>query len=115
MLVCSTILALSKGTAGRRVRALVGRGLVNPQKTLWRWYVGTEVLGPRRTGGHFFSVLHRIESASSCGKEGGEEELHYIRKVVEVRRVELLTSCLQSRRSSQLSYTPRFILVIRSS
>ena len=27
--------------------------------------------------------------------------------MVEVRRVELLTSCLQSRRSSQLSYTPR--------
>jgi hypothetical protein len=27
-------------------------------------------------------------------------------EVVEVRRFELLTSCLQSRRSSQLSYTP---------
>ena len=26
--------------------------------------------------------------------------------MVEVRRVELLTSCLQGRRSSQLSYTP---------
>ena len=26
--------------------------------------------------------------------------------LVEVRRVELLTSCLQGRRSSQLSYTP---------
>ena len=30
----------------------------------------------------------------------------FVYKMVEVRRVELLTSCLQGRRSSQLSYTP---------
>ena len=29
--------------------------------------------------------------------------------MVELRRVELLTSCLQGRRSSQLSYIPIFI------
>ena len=29
--------------------------------------------------------------------------------LVEVRRVELLTSCLQGRRSSQLSYTPKLL------
>ena len=31
--------------------------------------------------------------------------------MVEVRRVELLTSCLQGRRSSQLSYTPKSKLI----
>ena len=30
--------------------------------------------------------------------------------MVEMRRVELLTSCLQGRRSSQLSYTPIYVL-----
>ena len=29
--------------------------------------------------------------------------------MVELRRVELLTSCLQGRRSSQLSYSPIYI------
>ena len=32
--------------------------------------------------------------------------LSLLSSLVEVRRVELLTSCLQGRRSSQLSYTP---------
>ena len=32
--------------------------------------------------------------------------LKQYRIVVEMKRVELLTSCLQGRRSSQLSYTP---------
>ena len=33
--------------------------------------------------------------------------------MVELRRVELLTSCLQGRRSSQLSYSPRYNNVLR--
>ena len=32
--------------------------------------------------------------------------------MVELRRVELLTSCLQGRRSSQLSYSPIYILLV---
>ena len=31
--------------------------------------------------------------------------------MVELRRVELLTSCLQGRRSSQLSYSPILVLI----
>ena len=31
--------------------------------------------------------------------------------MVELRRVELLTSCLQGRRSSQLSYSPKLVLI----
>ena len=34
--------------------------------------------------------------------------------MVELRRVELLTSCLQGRRSSQLSYTPMYSLLCKS-
>ena len=30
-----------KGPCGPAGARPVGRGLVNPQKTLWRWYVGT--------------------------------------------------------------------------
>ena len=32
--------------------------------------------------------------------------------MVELRRVELLTSCLQGRRSSQLSYSPIFKIIM---
>ena len=35
-----------------------------------------------------------------------------IQFMVELRRVELLTSCLQGRRSSQLSYSPIFVYVL---
>ena len=31
--------------------------------------------------------------------------------MVELRRVELLTSCLQGRRTSQLSYSPKLVLI----
>ena len=42
-------------------------------------------------------------------------QLSYEPIVVEIKRVELLTSCLQGRRSSQLSYTPIPKTTIRSS
>ena len=35
--------------------------------------------------------------------------LFIIKSVVEIKRLELLTSCVQGRRSSQLSYIPIFI------
>ena len=47
-------------------------------------------------------------TAHAAGEEWRrEQQLHS--QVVEVRRVELLTSCLQSRRSNQLSYKPPLV------
>ena len=37
---------------------------------------------------------------------------NFLVSMVELRRVELLTSCLQGRRSSQLSYSPKYYLII---
>ena len=52
-------------------------------------------------------------TAHAAGEEWRrEQQLHS--QVVEVRRVELLTSCLQSRRSNQLSYTPRFSWMVQA-
>ena len=51
-------------------------------------------------------------TALAAGEEWRREQ-QLRSQVVEVRRVELLTSCLQSRRSNQLSYTPRCILMVR--
>ena len=47
----------------------------------------------------FFNVLSRSSS-------------FFDNLLVELKRVELLTSCLQGRRSSQLSYSPNFILLV---
>ena len=41
-----------------------------------------------------------------------EINVYLIFSMVELRRVELLTSCLQGRRSSQLSYSPIFIFIL---